>query len=46
MKKSIILGSLVAVLTITSSVWAHHAAAGVDRTKTVTIEGTVKSFKW
>jgi hypothetical protein len=28
------------------SAWAHHTAAGVDQTKTVTIEGTVKQFKW
>ena len=25
---------------------AHHSAAGIDRGKTVTIEGTVKQFKW
>lgn len=26
--------------------WAHHSMAGFDRTKTVTITGTVKEFKW
>lgn len=46
MKYSIIVGSLATVLAVASSVGAHHAAAGVDRTKTVTVEGTVKSFKW
>ena len=25
---------------------AHHSAAGVDRTKTVTVSGTVKQFMW
>lgn len=25
---------------------AHHSMAGFDRTKTVTITGTVKQFKW
>jgi hypothetical protein len=46
MKHSIIVGSLAAVLAVVSSASAHHAAAGVDRTKTVTVEGTIKSFKW
>jgi hypothetical protein len=27
-------------------VLAHHSAAGVDRSKSVTITGTVKQFKW
>ena len=35
----------VAVLAATSS-YAHHSAAGVDRSKTVVVEGTVKQFKW
>jgi len=26
--------------------WAHHSMAGFDRTKTVTVTGTVKEFKW
>ena|ERR1022692_2108830 len=26
--------------------WAHHSMAGFDRTKTVTLVGTVKQFKW
>jgi len=26
--------------------YAHHAAAGIDRAATVAIEGTVKQFKW
>ena len=26
--------------------WAHHSMAGFDREKTVSINGTVKQFKW
>ena len=25
---------------------AHHSGAGVDRTKTVTVQGVVKEFRW
>jgi uncharacterized protein DUF6152 len=39
-------GSLVIALCMAGSAWAHHNAAGIDRTKTVTVEGTVKQFKW
>ena len=28
------------------AVYGHHSAASVDRSKTVTVEGTVKQFKW
>ena len=28
------------------SAYAHHSAAGIDQTKTVTEEGIVKQFKW
>src|SRR5688572_21026645 len=41
-----IAGSLIAVLLAVAPVVAHHAAAGIDRSKTVTIEGTVKQFRW
>jgi hypothetical protein len=37
--------TLMAAL-VAGSVYAHHSGAGIDRTKTVTVEGTVKSFKW
>jgi len=44
---SLIIGLLVIVLCIaSSSAYAHHSAAGIDRTKSVTVEGTVKQFKW
>jgi hypothetical protein len=36
---------VIAVFTSTSA-YAHHSAAGIDRTKSVTVEGTVKQFKW
>jgi hypothetical protein len=28
------------------AVYGHHSAAGIDRSKSVTVEGTVKQFKW
>jgi hypothetical protein len=46
MRNLLVGGSLVIALFVTSSAYAHHSAAGVDRTKTVTVEGTVKQFKW
>ena len=33
-------------LLFTSPILAHHSAAGIDRSKTVTIAGTVKEFRW
>ena len=38
--------ALVIALFIASSAYAHHSAAGIDQTKTVTVEGIVKTFKW
>ena len=47
MRTTRISGALVLVLCIVASTtFAHHASIGVDRTKTVTVEGTVKEFKW
>lgn len=46
MKRFIAGGLLVAALCVAPAAYAHHSAAGIDRTKTVTIEGTVKQFKW
>ena len=43
----LVTGSLVVALCIaSSSAYAHHSAAGIDRTKNVTVDGTVKQFKW
>ena len=41
MKGLIVAGSLVIALCIASSAYAHHSAAGIDTTKTVTTEGIV-----
>ena len=35
---------LAALVTVPTA--AHHSGAGVDRTKTVTIQGVVKEFRW
>jgi hypothetical protein len=37
---------LLIALCVAVPVYAHHAAAGIDQSKTVTVEGTVKQFKW
>ena len=44
--KSLFIGAALSILMASSTVVAHHAAAGIDRQKTVTVEGTVKQFKW
>jgi len=44
--KRLLTASLLTVLLLAQPVLAHHAAAGIDRSKTVTVEGTVKQFKW
>ena len=46
MKRLQVAGSLAIALCMAGSAWAHHNAAGIDRTKTVAVEGTVKQFKW
>jgi len=33
-------------LCLASFAYAHHSMAGYERTKTVTVAGTVKQFKW
>jgi hypothetical protein len=37
---------LVMALGFAAAAYAHHSAAGIDQTKTVTQEGIVKQFKW
>jgi hypothetical protein len=46
--KSLRIGILltIAVCVVGATAYAHHSAAGIDQTKTVTQEGTVKEFKW
>jgi Family of unknown function (DUF6152) len=46
MKRLQVAGFLAIALCMAGSAWAHHNAAGIDREKTVTVEGTVKQFKW
>ena len=46
MKRLIALTLMLIAIASAPAVYAHHSAAGVDRTKTITIEGTVKLFKW
>jgi hypothetical protein len=39
--------SLALVLSVAGmTAYAHHAAAGIDQSKTVIVDGTVKQFKW
>jgi hypothetical protein len=35
-----------AMLMVATTAWAHHSGAGVDRTRTVTLNGVVKEFRW
>jgi hypothetical protein len=37
---------LLGVVAVAPVAYAHHSMAMFDRDKTVTLEGTVKSFKW
>ena len=46
MKRILIAILLLIGLMSAFAVRGHHSAAGVDRSKTVTVEGTVKQFKW
>jgi hypothetical protein len=38
--------ALSIALFVAVTAYAHHSAAGIDQTKTVTQEGIVKQFKW
>src|SRR5262245_3032013 len=46
MKALKIVVAMVIALFIAATAYAHHSAAGIDQTKTVTQEGIVKQFKW
>lgn len=46
MKKVSIATFVILFACLTISAFAHHSAAGIDRNKTVTVEGVVKEFKW
>ena len=36
----------VAVIALAGPAFAHHSAAGIDRSKSVTLVGTVRQFGW
>jgi hypothetical protein len=36
----------VLAIALAAPAFAHHSAAGIDRTKSVTLSGTVKAFGW
>ena len=44
--KSRILSVVALVLVAVASAAAHHAAAGIDRTTTKELKGTIKTFSW
>ena len=41
-----ILSAFVILLAAVASVSAHHASAGIDRTTTKELKGTIKAFSW
>ena len=41
-----LLSAVVVLLAAVASVSAHHAAAGIDRTTTKELKGTIKAFSW
>jgi uncharacterized protein DUF6152 len=47
MTRSLVYACVCALLLALSvPVVAHHSAAGIDRTKTLVVAGTVKEFRW
>jgi hypothetical protein len=46
MVRSLVGSACVILLGLTVPVLAHHSAAGIDRTKTLVVAGTVKEFRW
>ena len=46
MRISLVGTACAALLLVASVDSAHHSAAGIDRTKTVVLTGTVKQFGW
>jgi hypothetical protein len=44
--KGALAGCCIVMLGIASGASAHHSAAGIDRSKSVTLVGTLKQFKW
>jgi hypothetical protein len=46
MVRSLVGCACAILLGLTVPVLAHHSAAGIDRTKTLVVAGTVKEFRW
>ena len=46
MRGSLVLVACAAIVTLAAPAVAHHSAAGIDRTKTLVVSGTVKEFRW
>jgi hypothetical protein len=46
MKLRLAGGVVAAVVALAGPVLAHHSAAGIDRSKSVTLVGTVREFGW
>jgi len=46
MKGSLVAWTSVLMLSAATFASAHHSAAGIDRTKSVTLTGTIKQFSW
>ena len=44
--KSRIVSAVALLLLAVASVSAHHASAGIDRTTTKELKGTIKAFSW
>jgi len=46
MKITKAFGPAILALCVAGSIYAHHASVGIDRSKTVTVEGVIKEFRW
>src|SRR5512138_2384265 len=46
MRVSRVGSACAALLLMGTSVFAHHSSAGIDRSKTVELTGTVRQFGW
>ena len=46
MKQLLVACAFMLGLWVAGPAYAHHSMAGFDRTKTVTLVGTIKQFKW
>ena len=46
MKMNKALGSAILALCVVGPIYAHHASVGIDRSKTVTVEGVITQFRW